>query len=129
MTLTKYNEHILVINEFWSTKVCDEFILKSEKIGYEPAMVQTGNGQKIVESVRNNQRILFTDQKLADEIWGKVQGSIKPKLGKSVAIGLNEMFRFYKYEKNQKFKKTQRPKLYSERIRIEFLYVNDLPQR
>lgn len=97
--------HICVIHNFWSPEICDEFILKSEQIGFEPALVQTESGQKKVESVRNNQRILFKDFELAKSIWNQVNTFVPTKLGNSRAIDLNEMFRFYKYEANQEFKK------------------------
>lgn len=105
MDLIKHTEHILEIDSFWTPKKCDEFIAKSELIGYESAMIQTENGQKLVESVRNNQRILFTDFELAENIWNDVKKFTISKLGNSKAIGLNEMFRFYKYELHQTFKK------------------------
>ncbi|WP_430468147.1 2OG-Fe(II) oxygenase [Winogradskyella ouciana] len=129
MNLIKHTEHISVIENFWTSERCDEFISKSERIGYEPAMVQTESGQKLVEHVRNNQRILFTDFELAENIWNDIKNFVNPKLGKTKAIGLNEMFRFYKYEQNQEFKK-HRDQSY---IRNEFessyytmmIYLND----
>ena len=129
MNLIKHTEHISVVENFWTSERCDEFISKSESIGYEPAMVQTESGQKLVEHVRNNQRILFTDFELAENIWNDIKNFVNPKLGKTKAIGLNEMFRFYKYEKNQEFKK-HRDQSY---IRNEFessyytmmIYLND----
>ncbi|MFK7904383.1 MAG: 2OG-Fe(II) oxygenase [Chitinophagales bacterium] len=105
MKVNHHHKYILTIDGFWSNDKCDEFIAQSESIGYEPAMVQTDSGQKIVEGVRNNQRILFTDEVLANEIWEGIKDYAIGNIGKSEAIGLNEMFRFYKYEPGQEFKK------------------------
>lgn len=60
---------IFIITEFWTSDQCQQFINRSENMGYEPAQVQTDKGQQRVEEARNNQRILFTDQKLADHLW------------------------------------------------------------
>ncbi len=84
MKLIKHSEHLFVVDDFWSDETCDKFISESEEIGYEPAKVQTENGQKIVESVRNNQRILFIDLLLAESIWNDLEAFVNPKLGNSV---------------------------------------------
>ncbi|AFM04738.1 Poxvirus C4/C10 protein [Bernardetia litoralis DSM 6794] len=129
MKLIKHSEHITIIEEFWTPEKCDKFISNSENIGYEPAMVQTENGQKIVESVRNNQRILFKDLTLAESIWNNAKEFANLKLGNSNAIGLNEMFRFYKYEKNQEFKKHRDQSYIRNELESSFytlmIYLND----
>ena len=129
MNLIRHAEHISIIEKFWTPEMCDEFISDSEQIGYEPAMVQTESGQKIVESVRNNQRILFKDKKLAQSIWNNARDFANQKLGNSIAIGLNEMFRFYKYEKNQEFKKHRDQSYIRNELESSYytlmIYLND----
>ena len=105
MNVIRHSKCIITVNEFWSKSKCDEFITRSEAIGYEPAMVQTESGQKRVEGVRNNQRIIFTDEELANQIWEELKEFAPTQIGNSISIGLNEMFRFYKYEPGQEFKK------------------------
>jgi len=105
MKLNKHTEHIITIDEFWTEEKCDAFITKSEAMGYEPATVKTDFGQRRVAGVRNNQRVIFTDEKLSDEIWKVLKIYAPRKIGNSQALGLNEMFRFYKYEPGQLFKK------------------------
>ena len=101
----KHSAHIFTVQNFWTDQKCDRFIEKSEAIGYELAGIQTDYGQKVVRDVRNNQRVLFSDISLAREIWETLKPFAVTKLGNSVAIGLNEMFRFYKYEPGQEFRK------------------------
>jgi len=101
----KHSDYILTIKEFWSPSQCEDFIAKSEALGYEQAKVQTESGEKLVEAVRNNQRVLFKDRELAAELWLQVKPFVLSKLGNSIAIGLNEMFRFYKYQAGEEFKK------------------------
>lgn len=129
MKLIKHSGHISEVENFWTAAKCDEFIYKSEKLGYEPAMVQTESGQKLVESVRNNQRILFSNDELAETVWNDVKDYVNPKLGNSKAIGLNEMFRFYKYEPNQEFKRHRDQSYIRNEYESSFytllIYLND----
>lgn len=96
---------IFTITEFISDEECDQFVFKSENAGYEAATVETEKGKKIISNVRNNQRVLWKDEKLATELWNKAVSFVPGQIGNSVAIGLNELFRFYKYEPGQKFKR------------------------
>lgn len=99
--------NIFTIPHFWSRQECEDFIAKSENIGYEPATINTEKGQKIVENIRNNNRVIYKDAVLGEEIWTKLKIFSPQKIGNSVAIGLNELFRFYKYQAGQQFKTHQ----------------------
>lgn len=105
MKMDKLSEQIFLIENFWNSEACKAMIDFSEKTGYEEALIDGDNGQVRVEEVRNNQRILFTDLALRDQIWSEVKEFAPQKIGNSIAIGLNEMFRFYKYQPGQLFKK------------------------
>ena len=96
---------ISAIEAFLSPEECKNFIEKSERIGYEPATIETEKGPVHIESVRNNNRIIFSDPDLAIGLWERARSLSPQKIGNSKAIGLNEMFRFYKYEPGQLFKK------------------------
>jgi hypothetical protein len=96
---------------------CEELITMSESIGYEEALIQTrDHGQVMDKEVRDNYRVLFDDEHLAKTMWSKIEPLGIPDhvedpkhLGeKSVIwkpIGLNERFRFYRYEYGQQFKR------------------------
>jgi prolyl 4-hydroxylase len=105
MNYKALTHHISLIENFWTKQKCEDFISNSEAIGYEPATVETEKGQKVVETVRNNNRILYTEVNLANEIWNHLKSFAPKQIGNSKAIGLNELFRFYKYEPGQQFKK------------------------
>lgn len=105
MKLIRHSEYIYSIENFWSVSKCNEFIQRSESIGYQEALIQTDFGQKRLEQVRNNQRVLFTDNDLAHEIWDELKPYCPATIGNSEVVGLNELFRFYKYEKGQMFQK------------------------
>jgi prolyl 4-hydroxylase len=105
MQLHRISEQIFTIDHFRTTQQCQDFIAKSEAIGYEPATIETEKGQQVVKSVRNNNRVLHTDVALADMLWRQLMPFAPRQIGNSVAIGLNELFRFYKYQPGQEFKK------------------------
>ena len=105
MKTTKFTEDIILVEDFFSPQECEHYILWSEQQGYEEAKVQTSSGQVMMKNLRNNSRIMFSDEVLAEKIWKKIQPFCIPEIGIAKAFGLNEMFRFYKYEVGQKFKR------------------------
>ena len=76
----------------------------SESIGYEAAKVNTSGGARVVTSIRNNNRAFHNSEELAQSLWEKVKPFVPSQLGNSEAIGLNELFRFYRYQRGHQFK-------------------------
>jgi hypothetical protein len=105
MQVDQLANNIFTIDNFWTTQECEDFIAKSENIGYEPATIDTEKGQKVVETVRNNNRVLYKDVHLADTVWQRLKPYAPAAIGNSKAVGLNELFRVYKYQPGQEFKK------------------------
>lgn len=105
MNKQKVNNNIFIVEEFWTREECNNFIEKTEAIGYEAATIETANGAKVVESVRNNYRVIYKDNELANTLWQQLIAFAPQKIGNSKAVGLNELFRFYKYQPGQTFKR------------------------
>ena len=84
---------------------CDNLLLFSEQKGYEEAKVNLSSGAKMMKGLRNNYRLMYQDQKLADKYWGILKDYCPAKIQENEAVGLNEQFRFYKYESSQRFKR------------------------
>jgi prolyl 4-hydroxylase len=105
MNLFKINENIFIIMDFWDKNKCLDFIAKSEERGYQNAKIDTSIRQRIVKSVRNNKRVMYKDIELANEIWETLSEFVPKQIGNSKSIGLNELFRFYRYNPNEEFKK------------------------
>ena len=100
-----YNKDIFVLENFLSKEECVALIEKSEQIGYEEAKVQTGaNTQSMLKSVRDNDRILYKDEALANQLYERALPLLSNEIGNYDRIGLNELFRFYKYSPGQRFK-------------------------
>lgn len=105
MKVEKVAENIYTIADFFSVEECNAFIELSEKSGYEAATIETEKGSKVIGQVRNNQRIIYKDESLATKLWHRASGLVPGKIGNSFVIGLNELFRYYKYEPGQRFKR------------------------
>lgn len=100
-----YSPGIFTIREFFSLEECSALIEKSEALGYEEAMVDVGNGvQRLIKGVRNNERVLYKDKAYATFIWERLKEFAPEGADNRVAVGLNELFRFYKYSPGQRFK-------------------------
>jgi hypothetical protein len=105
MKLTKHTAQIFTIDQFCSPQECNELIRHSNETGYSPATVNTHMGTKLLPDYRNNTRVFHTSNELAETFWQKLQPLFDARIGNSVPIGFNELFRFYKYEPGQRFKK------------------------
>ncbi|WP_199326312.1 2OG-Fe(II) oxygenase [Nostoc parmelioides] len=53
--------------------------------------------------IRNNERVILDDNQRAFDLWQRVSDHIPKTIGRWQAIGLNERFRFYRYDPGQRF--------------------------
>lgn len=90
------------VRSFW---IDAKKLFKVFKIGYSRAKINSGSGQKVVKSVRNNKRLLYNQPELAEEIWNDLKKYVTDDYGIFKPIGLNEMFRFYRYNPKEEFKR------------------------
>jgi prolyl 4-hydroxylase len=104
LKLTKLADSIFIIEDFFTRQECLESIVLSEGVGYELAKVNTAGGSKVRTAIRNNNRAFYKNEELAQKLWEKLQPFAPSPLGHSTAIGLNELFRFYRYQRGHQFK-------------------------
>ena len=107
MKYTDYKNGIFTVDEFFSTEECQEWIRKSEEIGYEEAKINFGKKQVMMKVIRNNERLLYDSTALAESLWERVKEFVPKETYLGLASGLNERFRFYKYFPGQEFKPHQ----------------------
>jgi hypothetical protein len=101
--LITHRGDIFVIHDFLSPAECENYITLSESAGYGDAPINTMSGPMIRKEIRNNDRVIIDDQDLAAKLWQRLE-PFMPELSRScVAIGLNERFRFYRYDPGQQF--------------------------
>ncbi|WP_375505236.1 prolyl hydroxylase family protein [uncultured Nostoc sp.] len=104
--MTKKNllgNEIFTLDNILSPKECAKYITLTENIGYTDATINTIRGFEIRPDIRNNQRVILDDQERAFDLWQRVSGYIPSTIGKWQAVGLNERFRFYRYDPGQRF--------------------------
>ena len=97
-------EQVFVIHDFLTPEECAEFIRVTEEVGYGAAPITTPGGPVMLPEVRNNERVMIDNFAWAAKLWEKARPFIpSPYLGHE-ATGLNERFRFYRYDTGQTFR-------------------------
>ena len=121
---------IYTIKEFLSARECSEQIAKSEQSGYQPATFGgPDQTQTRMPGYRNNFRVLFQDDALAEEFWRRSRDIVPRVVEGHETIGVSERFRFYRYDRGQFFGRhpdgpTRRSN--GERSRLTLIvYLND----
>jgi prolyl 4-hydroxylase len=104
MNYTQLTDSIFTVEDFLTRQECLAHIVRSETIGYELAKVNTAAGSRVRTEIRNNNRAFYTSEELALTLWERVQSFVPARLGNSHPIGLNELFRFYRYQRGHQFK-------------------------
>lgn len=104
MKVTHITDSIITVEDFLTRKECLEHIVRSEETGYELAKVNTAGGARVRTGIRNNNRAFYKSEELARELWKKAQPFIPARVGNRTATGLNELFRFYRYQRGHQFK-------------------------
>lgn len=129
MKLFEINKNIFIIMDFWSKDKCAEFIAQSEQRGYQDAKINTGAGQRVVKSIRNNKRVMYKDVDLAGEIWESLADFAPKQIGHYKSMGLNELFRFYRYNPKEEFKRHRDESYIRNESEASFytfmIYLND----
>lgn len=120
---------VWTIPGFLDPVACRDLITFSEHIGYNEAEVSFSQGAKMMKGLRNNYRLLYEDTALSGQLWERLKDHCPPTLDGAAAIGLNEQFRFYRYESEQRFKRHVDGRFRRndfEESRITFMiYLND----
>lgn len=129
MQYKKLSPKIWIIEEFLSPKKCEDLIFFSETKGFDEAEVSLSSGAKMMKGIRNNYRLIYEDKGLAQQLWEKLAPFCPSILDGWQALGLNERFRFYRYEEGQRFKRHidgRFKRNAEEESRIIFMiYLND----
>jgi len=99
------DDGIFTISGLFTADECDVLIKRGEDLGYEAAGVRTADGPKMMAKIRNNDRAEFTDKAFADDVWHRVEAFVPPLLDGVRATGLFPDFRFYRYDRGQRFKR------------------------
>jgi prolyl 4-hydroxylase len=90
---------------FMSPAECEALIADVERRGFTEAPITTSRGFVMDPEIRNNTRVIVDDQDLATRIWRRLKGHANERVDKVWhVVGLNERFRFYRYDPGQAFR-------------------------
>jgi len=101
--VTYYSDSVYCIEHFLSPAECAEMIKLSEDLGYEQATVNTGYSHEVIDSIRNNDRVIYDNYHIAQLFWGHAKDYL-PKIPCWHRFSFNERFRFYRYKESQIFR-------------------------
>ncbi len=128
-TLNTVTNSIWTIDHFLSDRECDDLILFSEQKGYSEADVGLKSGAKMMKNIRDNYRLIYEDEKLSKDLWAIAEATHSFIVDGKSPLGINERFRFYRYDSGQRFKRHIDGRFKrndTEESRITFMiYLND----
>lgn len=92
--------YVFAIDGVLSDAEAQALIAAVEAIGFESAPITVGPGQfRHDPTIRDNTRVMVDDLPLAAAIWERLRPWVP-----TAAIGVNERFRIYRYERGQAFR-------------------------
>jgi predicted 2-oxoglutarate/Fe(II)-dependent dioxygenase YbiX len=96
-------EGVFIVPDLLTPEECREAIDRTEAMGYEAAPITTLAGFEVRPDVRNNTRVILDDPARAEALWLRSRDEIPTFFRGRQAIGLNERFRFYRYDPGERF--------------------------
>ena len=96
-------EDLFVVRDFLSPDECAHYTARSESAGYGDAPITTSTGFVVRKDIRNNDRVILDDPQLADAMWERLRPFFPERVQFWVPVGLNERWRFYRYDPGQQF--------------------------
>ena len=106
MTLTVLDRDawIVTVDAVLTPEECRSLIALVEGIGFDAAPITVAGGFLHAPEFRNNTRVMLDDPERAAWLWERVRAHVPLEREKMTAVGLNERFRFYRYEPGQFFR-------------------------
>ncbi|KAL6058024.1 Prolyl 4-hydroxylase, alpha subunit [Balamuthia mandrillaris] len=97
-----------LLHNVLSADECQQFIDLTERMGYGDAPISTFGGMRMMPDVRNNQRVMWAaGEETLNPIWERIKEFIPAEEEAMGATwnpyGLNNRFRFYRYDSQQLF--------------------------
>lgn len=94
---------VAFVEEALPPDLCDALAARIDAQGPTVAPITTGAGPVMRLDVRNNERVLFDDVALADELFARTRPWLPESLEHGTLVGYNERFRGYRYRGGQRF--------------------------
>jgi predicted 2-oxoglutarate/Fe(II)-dependent dioxygenase YbiX len=83
---------------------CLEWIKESEEKGYEPALINIGNGlERYIPEVRNSYRCMIDTPQKTQMIYDRIKFALPETWYNKKIVGINERLRFLRYDPGEYF--------------------------
>lgn len=95
--------YIAEVPDLLSAAECEQLIQKIEDLSPTVAPINTMGGTKVRTDIRNNERVMFDDDNLANSLFQKVKHRLPDEFYGRQIFGANERFRCYRYKPGMRF--------------------------
>jgi len=96
-------DSVFVLHQFLTLEECSALIERGEALGFGDAPITTSGGFVMRKDVRNNERVMVDDVELAGTLFERARPFLPERWFYWQLVGLNERFRFYRYDRGQRF--------------------------
>ena len=104
MQIERLSDDVFVVRNAFSASECAALVERAERVGFHGAPITTHRGAIMMKRRRNNDRVMIDDIELAATLWDRLSALPPDHLYGRDAVGLNERFRFYRYDPGQAFR-------------------------
>lgn len=94
---------VFTLPDVLSAAECEAMILRIEHLSPAAAPVTTHRGFVMRPDIRNNSRVMFDDEELAEQLMARIRPWLPARLFGRRPIAVNERFRGYRYEPGERF--------------------------
>lgn len=99
----KNSKLLAKIPDVLSPSECATLIARIDSLNPVIAPINTHSGTRIRTDVRNNERVIFDDQDLANHLFAKACQHVPQTMLNCRLVGANERFRCYRYKPGMRF--------------------------
>jgi prolyl 4-hydroxylase len=96
--------NIWVVHGLLDASECKALIDYSESVGYEEATISTYSGPRMDKDTSNNWRCSIKDIEFSNVLFERIKHVVPAQHANRNAVGMNELFRFYKYSDGEYFR-------------------------
>lgn len=101
---TILGDAVFTVHDLCAPDECAGLLRLAHDIGFTAAPITTLRGFVMAPEIRNNTRVIVDDEARARELWQRLAPFVPARSDGWRPVGLNERFRFYRYEPGQYFR-------------------------
>jgi hypothetical protein len=94
-----------VLDNVFTKAECMDFITVANKVGFEPALVNVGDGTHVLDTLtRKHGRCIIDSAELSGLIWDRIKEHIPISFDSKELVGINHRLRILKYTEGEYFR-------------------------